>query len=190
MASSSAPVHPARYLTLFLVLLIGVYLLVFLTGDKKAEPKLGIDLQGGTRITLTARTVDGSDPTREQMQQARTIMEGRVNGSGVVGAQVQIDGANQLVVTVPGNEDLSGLTRTAQLNIRPVVADSSGNPIVMYPAGYTPPQASTATTPSTATPATSAPRAPAMACCLIWRSRSSSSTALPRRTRSSADTTV
>ena len=51
MASSSAPVHPYRYLTLFLVLLIGAYLLVFLTGDKQAKPKLGIDLQGGTRVT-------------------------------------------------------------------------------------------------------------------------------------------
>ena len=62
MASSSAPVHPARYLSVFLVLLIGVYLLVFLTGDKRAAPKLGIDLQGGTRVTLTARTPDGSRP--------------------------------------------------------------------------------------------------------------------------------
>ena len=56
MASPSAPVHPYRYLTLFLVLLIGAYLLVFLTGDKQPKPKLGIDLQGGTRVTLTART--------------------------------------------------------------------------------------------------------------------------------------
>ena len=63
VASSSAPVHPARYLALFLVLLVGVYLLVFLTGDKQAKPKLGIDLQGGTRVTLTARTPDGSAPT-------------------------------------------------------------------------------------------------------------------------------
>jgi len=45
VASSSAPVHPARYLSAFLLLLVGVYLLVFLTGDKKAAPKLGIDLQ-------------------------------------------------------------------------------------------------------------------------------------------------
>ncbi|AMC74041.1 protein translocase subunit SecD [Mycobacterium tuberculosis] len=60
MASSSAPVHPARYLSVFLVMLIGIYLLVFFTGDKHTAPKLGIDLQGGTRVTLTARTPDGS----------------------------------------------------------------------------------------------------------------------------------
>lgn len=52
MASSSAPVHPARYLSVFLVMLIGIYLLVFFTGDKHTAPKLGIDLQGGTRVTM------------------------------------------------------------------------------------------------------------------------------------------
>ena len=62
MASSSTPVHPARYLVLFLVLLIGAYLLVFLTGDKQPDPKLGIDLQGGTRVTLTARTPRATSP--------------------------------------------------------------------------------------------------------------------------------
>ena len=90
MASSSAPVHPYRYLTLFLVLLIGAYLLVFLTGDKQAKPKLGIDLQGGTRVTLTARTPDGSAPTREALTQAQEIISSRVNGLGVSGSEVVI----------------------------------------------------------------------------------------------------
>ena len=85
MASSTAPVHPYRYLSLFLVLLIGAFLLVFFTGDKQAQPKLGIDLQGGTRVTLTARTPDGSAPTREALQQAQQIITSRVDGLGVSG---------------------------------------------------------------------------------------------------------
>ncbi len=122
MASSSAPVHPARYLTLFLVLLIGVYLLVFLTGDKQAKPKLGIDLQGGTRVTLTARTPDGSAPTREALNQAQQIISARVNGLGVSGSEVVIDGSN-LVITVPGNDssEARNLGQTARLYIRPVI---------------------------------------------------------------------
>ncbi|MDF3336324.1 protein translocase subunit SecD [Mycolicibacterium septicum] len=122
MASSSAPVHPARYLTLFLVLLIGVYLLVFLTGDKQAKPKLGIDLQGGTRVTLTARTPDGSTPTREALNQAQQIISARVDGLGVSGSEVVIDGDN-LVITVPGNDgsEARNLGQTARLYIRPVV---------------------------------------------------------------------
>jgi len=122
VASPAASVHPYRYLTLFLVLLIGAYLLVFLTGDKKADPKLGIDLQGGTRVTLTARTPDGSAPTREALQQAQQIISARVDGLGVSGSEVVIDGDN-LVITVPGNDgnEARNLGQTARLYIRPVV---------------------------------------------------------------------
>ena len=122
MASSSAPVHPARYLSVFLVLLIGVYLLVFLTGDKQASPKLGIDLQGGTRVTLTARTPDGSPPSREALAQAQQIISARVNGLGVSGSEVVVDGDN-LVITVPGNDssEARNLGQTARLYIRPVI---------------------------------------------------------------------
>ncbi|UVO10907.1 protein translocase subunit SecD [Mycobacterium sp. SVM_VP21] len=122
MASPSAPVHPARNLAVFLALLIGVYLLVFLTGNKLAEPKLGIDLQGGTRVTLTARTPDGSTPTRDALNQAQQIISARVNGLGVSGSEVIIDG-NNLVITVPGSDgnEARTLGQTARLYIRPVI---------------------------------------------------------------------
>ncbi len=126
MASSSTPVHPYRYLALFLALLVGLYLLVFLTGNKEAKPKLGIDLQGGTRVTLTARTPDGSKPTRDALDQALQIISSRVNGLGVSGSEVVIDGDN-LVITVPGNDssEARNLGQTARLFIRPVI----GQPI-------------------------------------------------------------
>lgn len=122
MASSSAPVHPARHLSVFFVLLIGVYLLVFLTGDKRAAPKLGIDLQGGTRVTLTARTPDGSRPSKDALSQAQQIISARVNGLGVSGSEVVVDGDN-LVITVPGNDgnEARNLGQTARLYIRPVL---------------------------------------------------------------------
>ncbi len=140
MASPSAPVHPYRYLTLFLVLLIGAYLLVFLTGDKHAKPKLGIDLQGGTRVTLTARTPDGSPPTRESLAQAQEIISSRVDGLGVSGSEVVVDGDN-LVITVPGNDgnEARNLGQTARLYIRPVIhqipAAGQGPPPGQAPAG-------------------------------------------------------
>ena len=126
MASPSAPVHPARNLAVFLAMLIGVYLLVFLTGNKLAEPKLGIDLQGGTRVTLTARTPDGSAPTRDALNQAQQIISARVNGLGVSGSEVIIDG-NNLVITVPGSDgnEARTLGQTARLYIRPVVSGVS-----------------------------------------------------------------
>ena len=122
MASSSPPVHPFRYLALFLILLIGAYSLVFFTGDKQAKPKLGIDLQGGTRVTLTARTPDGSKPTREALSQAQQIISDRVNGLGVSGSEVVVDGDN-LIITVPGEDGNAArnVGQTARLYIRPVL---------------------------------------------------------------------
>jgi preprotein translocase subunit SecD len=144
VASSSSPVHPYRYLTLFLVLLIGVYALVFLTGDKQAKPKLGIDLQGGTRVTLTARTPDGSRPTRDALIQAQDIITARVNGLGVSGSEVVVDGDN-LVITVPGNDssEARDLGQTARLYIRPVIhaipAQAQGQQPGQAPQGQVPP---------------------------------------------------
>ncbi|MFZ0225895.1 MAG: protein translocase subunit SecD [Mycobacterium sp.] len=122
MASPSTPAHPTRYVAVFLILLIGLYLLVFLTGNKRADPKLGIDLQGGTRVTLTARTPDGSRPTREALSQAQQIISARVNGLGVSGSEVIVDGDN-LVITVPGTDgsEARNLGQTARLYIRPVI---------------------------------------------------------------------
>ncbi|TRW84771.1 protein translocase subunit SecD [Mycolicibacterium sp. 018/SC-01/001] len=143
MASSSTRVHAARYLALFLALLIGAYLLVFLTGDKKADPKLGIDLQGGTRVTLTARTPDGSPPSRDALNQAQQIISARVDGLGVSGSEVIIDGQN-LVITVPGNDtsEARNLGQTARLYIRPVIhaipAAGQGPPEQAGPAGAPP----------------------------------------------------
>ena len=146
MASSSAPVHPARYLSVFLLMLVSLYLLVFLTGDKRAATKLGIDLQGGTRVTLTARTPDGSRPSRDALSQAQQIISARVNGLGVSGSEVVVDGDN-LVITVPGSDgsQARNLGQTARLFIRPVLnsmpaQSAEAKPAPHQPAG-TPPGA-------------------------------------------------
>ncbi|OZC43858.1 protein translocase subunit SecD [Rhodococcus sp. WWJCD1] len=122
MAPTSGPVRPARYLAVFAVLIAAVYALVFFTGDKDPSPKLGIDLQGGTRVTLTARTPDGNAPTQDSLKQAQQIIETRVNGLGVTGSEVVVDGDN-LVITVPGDDSSQARTlgQTARLFIRPVV---------------------------------------------------------------------
>ncbi|MFD3811407.1 protein translocase subunit SecD [Rhodococcus sp. NPDC058639] len=126
MAPSNGSVHPARSLALFGVILVALYALVFFTGDKSPAPKLGIDLQGGTRVTLTARTPDGSSPSADSLRQAQQIIETRVNGLGVSGSEVVVDGDN-LVITVPGDDSSQAKTlgQTARLYIRPVL----GGPI-------------------------------------------------------------
>jgi preprotein translocase subunit SecD len=139
VASSSAPVHPARYLSVFLLMLVSLYLLVFLTGDKRAATKLGIDLQGGTRVTLTARTPDGSRPSRDALSQAQQIISARVNGLGVSGSEVVVDGDN-LVITVPGSDgsEARNLGQTARLFIRPVLNSMPAQSAEPKPAPHQP----------------------------------------------------
>ena len=102
----------------FVALLVVVYTLIFTTGSKTLSPKLGIDLQGGTRVTLVPQ---GQQPTKEQLSQARLILENRVNGMGVSGAEVISDG-NSLAITVPGSsgQEARALGQTTKMNFRAV----------------------------------------------------------------------
>jgi preprotein translocase subunit SecD len=131
VASTPGRVRPWRYLAAFAGIVVALYGLVFLTGDRSPTPKLGIDLQGGTRVTLTARTESGGEPPREQLLQAQSIIEQRVNGLGVSGAEVVLDGTN-ITITVPGEEgdQARSLGQTAQLRFREVV----GGPVAAAPA--------------------------------------------------------
>ncbi|SFQ51681.1 preprotein translocase subunit SecD [Amycolatopsis arida] len=122
MAPPAGQIRPGRYLAFFALIVAVLYSLVFLTGDGKPTPKLGIDLQGGTRVILTARTPDGGEPSREALERARQIIDTRVNGIGVSGAEVVLDG-NNVVITVPGEEgeQAKNLGRTAKLYFRKVI---------------------------------------------------------------------
>ncbi|WP_399552184.1 protein translocase subunit SecD, partial [uncultured Rhodococcus sp.] len=135
---------------------VALYALVFFTGDKSATPKLGIDLQGGTRVTLTARTPDGSAPSQDSLKQAQEIIETRVNGLGVSGSEVVVDGDN-LVITVPGDDSAQArsLGQTARLYIRPVTGSID---VATRDANRTAtPEAPAAETPATDAPAPEAP---------------------------------
>ena len=159
MASPSGAVRPARSLVIFGLIVAALYALVFFTGDKSPTPKLGIDLQGGTRVTLTARTPDGSTPSQDSLRRAQEIIETRVNGLGVSGSEVVIDGDN-LVITVPGDDSAQARTlgQTARLYIRPVLGSQAAGGA--QPAPATTPEGATApaaTEPPAAPEATEAP---------------------------------
>lgn len=116
--ASNSRSWPFKSLFVFTVLIAIIYALVFATADHSARPKLGIDLQGGTRVTLVPQ---GQNPTEDQLAQAKSILENRVNGMGVSGASVVSDG-NTLVITVPGEDTTQAraLGQTSQLLFRPV----------------------------------------------------------------------
>ncbi|MFE6921142.1 protein translocase subunit SecD [Nocardia sp. NPDC057663] len=153
MPPSQGSAHPYRLLGVYAALLAVIYALVFFTGDHSPTPKLGIDLQGGTRVTLTARTPDGSRPSQDSLKKAQEIIENRVNGLGVSGSEVVIDGDN-IVITVPGEESQQAraLATTAKLYIRPVLAATQ--PQAGGAAPQVPPtQPGAPQTPATDTPA-------------------------------------
>ncbi|WP_409492894.1 protein translocase subunit SecD [Amycolatopsis sp. cmx-11-12] len=150
MAAPAGHLRPGRYLAFFALIVVALYALVFFTGSGKPTPKLGIDLQGGTRVTLTARNPDGGDPPRDSLEQARSIIERRVNGIGVSGTEVVLDGSN-VVITVPGEQgdQAKALGKTAKLGFRKVV---TSQPVTPVPQPSTPP---TSGAPSSAPPASS-----------------------------------
>lgn len=90
------------------------------------QPRLGLDLRGGTTITLTARNLDpaqGGAVDGNSLEQARTIIQNRVDSIGVGESEVSVSGTNQIVVSVPNMQrqeliDLVG--QTAVLSFRMV----------------------------------------------------------------------
>ncbi|MBV9845844.1 MAG: protein translocase subunit SecD, partial [Kutzneria sp.] len=169
MAPPAGQIRPGRYLGVFAIIVVVLYALVFFTGSGQPTPKLGIDLQGGTRVTLTAVSPDGKPPSQDSLTLARQIITDRVNGNGVTGAEIVQDGGN-LVITAPGNDgdQLKSLGQAAVLRFRGVLTDpASGSPLaipVAPPASSTPPSNTvkpSGTPSSSAQPSTSSrPSAP------------------------------
>jgi preprotein translocase subunit SecD len=115
--------NPGRTLVVFFLVVALSYGLVALAGVWK--PKLGLDLQGGTRITLIAK----GDVSSDSLAEARGIIEDRVNGSGVAEAEVSTQGNKYIVVEIPGESrrDLvETVKRQAQLRFRVVAAVANG----------------------------------------------------------------
>ena len=124
--SSNLP-RPKRMLTIFVLAIVAMYALVALLGlgaskkdDSVWKPKLGLDLQGGTRITYEAKANSGK-VTPTKLAEARSIIDQRVNATGVTEAEVTTQGSNQIIVEIPGKQvgniaDKVG--KTAQLRFR------------------------------------------------------------------------
>jgi preprotein translocase subunit SecD len=100
-----------------------LWALVFGTGNHKPAPQLGLDLKGGTTVTLTAVTEHGKTPNPDQLQTAKQIISQRVNGLGVAEAQVVTEGNDRIVISVPGKKGdaVKQIAQTAQLRFRQVL---------------------------------------------------------------------
>ena len=70
---------------------------------------LGLDLQGGTHLVYDIITEDGQDPSAEDVDAIRTIIERRVNAFGVSEPTVQVLGnpPNRILIQMPGQSESS-----------------------------------------------------------------------------------
>ncbi|BCB74215.1 hypothetical protein Pflav_006250 [Phytohabitans flavus] len=127
MAPPQGQMRPGRQLAVLGLLFVVLYLLVFLGGSgsirDRLEPKLGLDLIGGSRVTYTATTADGQAPQADQLEEARQIIESRANAYGVSEAEVVTEGDKNIVVSLAGESDdaLANLGQAAELRFRKVI---------------------------------------------------------------------
>jgi len=127
--------------------------------DAKTQPKLGLDLEGGTQIILEPKTAAGQSVSTEQLNQARDIIVQRVDAGGVSGAEVTTQGDRNIVVSIPEiptQEVRDAISKSSQLQFRPVLAVAAGTPqpaATPSPSGTGSPSPSASTTPTTASSA-------------------------------------
>ena len=122
--------RPSRALLILFVLIIALGATAFIQGAKSV--RLGLDLRGGTSVTLVPRvaTADKQNKlTPESIDQAVGIIRQRVNSLGVAESEVTAVGSGtnrQIVISVPGDTgrrivELVG--QTAELRFRQVLLE-------------------------------------------------------------------
>ncbi len=116
------------------VVLVGVAAyLIFVRQPVAESTRLGLDLKGGVSVQLEGYQTDGSQVSREEMEQAVGVIRQRVDSLGVTEPEIQIQGQDQVAVNIPGITDseraVDVIGRTAQLGFYEVLA-SEENPSV------------------------------------------------------------
>jgi preprotein translocase subunit SecD len=107
--------------------------------------KLGLDLQGGSQLTLQADMTNiPADQQSNAMKGVVNVLERRVNAYGVAEAEIQTRGSDRVIVQLPGVKDpeeakkLVGQTAKLEFKERdatgqwiPAVGDLNGQPVAL-----------------------------------------------------------
>lgn len=135
MSTTNKPVktanRPSRSLAILGLVLVAMAGVAFIQGATSI--RLGLDLRGGTSVTLQPRIAPGESGkvTNEAIDQAVSIIRQRVNSLGVAESEVAAQGSGtnrQIVISVPGDTgrrvvELVG--QTAELRFRQVLASAA-----------------------------------------------------------------
>jgi preprotein translocase subunit SecD len=163
--------RPGRQLAVLGLLFVVLYLMVAFVGipkegmsfEERLHPRLGLDLVGGTRVVYEAQAEGNAEIPKQNLEDAREIIEERVNALGVSEAEVVTEGSRNIVVSLAGKSDdqLKSVGEAAQMRFRkvlkrtgdtgPAVAAPAPTASGPVPSGSAAPKASTAAKPA-ATP--------------------------------------
>jgi preprotein translocase subunit SecD len=112
-----------RYLIPLLIVFTLVGVVWAVIAVRGLEPRLGLDLRGGSTVTFLPTNPRGGAPTSEQLNTTVDIIRNRINSKGVAESEVNLEG-NNIVVSIPDvpNPDdvIAAVGTTAQLQFRPV----------------------------------------------------------------------
>ncbi|ANP72831.1 protein translocase subunit SecD [Cryobacterium arcticum] len=131
MAKSSPTKKAWRSLTWLGVIIVGLIALNgagVLSGGGSWTPKLALDLEGGTQIILAPKLESGQTVSSEQLNQAVSIIRQRIDSAGVSESEINTQGGQNIVVSIPGTPDDATLNRiesSAKLEFRPVLIASA-----------------------------------------------------------------
>ena len=94
------------------------------SGSRPVETKLGLDLEGGLRVEYRALPAGGKSPDAAALNIIRTIIENRVNGTGVAEPVITTQGTDRVVVELPGVSDPQAIEKlvgtTGRLDFVPI----------------------------------------------------------------------
>lgn len=109
-----------------LLVLVAVSAVMLLT----MPMQLGLDLQGGVHVVLEAQSTSTARISNDLMDRAYTVIERRVNALGISEPIVQRQGADRIIVQLPGVSDheqaIETIGRTALLEFK----DPYGNTVI------------------------------------------------------------
>lgn len=129
---SGAAARTLAWLAALIVALTAILGFGVASGQAGWAPKLALDLEGGTQMVLAPQTASGETATPEQLQQAVEIIRQRVDGSGVAEAEVATQGAENVVVSLPGvpdDETRRLIQASADMAFRPVLQAAPGEAV-------------------------------------------------------------
>ncbi|MFD6243582.1 protein translocase subunit SecD [Streptomyces roseolus] len=96
------------------------------------QPRLGLDLRGGTRIVLETQDTPALRADAEATDRALEVLRKRVDGLGVAEPSLARAGENRIVVELPGLRDpreaAEVIGRTAQLTVHAVTGTAAAAP--------------------------------------------------------------